>query len=66
MSNNYEIGPCCLGSEYVHPDRELRPCHKCSIYETIVHARCAIIDRDTDDYKCKKYKGDSPEDASSS
>ena len=61
MSNTYEVGPCCLGSDCKHTDRELRPCHKCYICERIIHARCAIINVITDEYKCMSCKGDSPQ-----
>ena len=66
MSINYNRGPCCVGSECIHPTGELRPCHKCSKCHKIVHALCAAIDTDTDEYKCKKCEDESENHDSSS
>ena len=52
MSCVFKVGPCCVGDECKHKNGELRPCHKCSRCNNIVHLLCAKINEETDEMTC--------------
>ena len=61
MSLVFNTGPCCLGQKFLHADGELRPSHKCTQCNEIVHLQCAEIDPETDAWTCKQCTGDASE-----
>ena len=52
MNLVFDTGRCCEGDRCNHPERELRPTHKCPKCERTVHQQCGIFNKTLDNIVC--------------